>query len=177
MKMAPGIIWGAFLILLGISIILRVAFGIKVFGLMFAFFLIFIGISILAGKNRLFQFRHGPRDVIMEERVITETPRNNSEYNVVFGSSVYDFRNIEYPENKSVRIKLNTVFGRSVVKIRKGQPVHIKSDAVFGSSEMPDSNTVAFGSITYETDSFSVAENHLYIEAPVVFGSLQIKEE
>lgn len=177
MKMAPGIIWGAFLILVGISIILRVTLGIKIFGVVIALVLIFIGISILTGKHRMFHFRHKPNDVIMEERIISESPKNNTEYNVIFGSSVYDFRNIDFPDNRTVRIKLNTIFGSSVVKISKNQPVSIKSDAVFGSSVMPDSNTVVFGSVTYETDSFSVAKNHLYIEAPVVFGSLKITEE
>ena len=175
--MAPGIIWGVFLILIGISIILRVTLGIKIFGVIIALVLIFIGISILTGKHHMFHFSRDESNVIMEERIISGSPKNNSEYNVIFGSSVYDFRNIEFPDNRAVRIKLNTIFGSSLVKISKGQPVSIKSDAVFGSSVMPDSNTVVFGSITYETDSFSVGKNHLYIEAPVVFGSLKITEE
>ena len=39
---------------------------------------------------------------------------------------------------------------------------------------MPDGNSVAFGSIQYATDSFAVNLNHLYIDAPVIFGSIEV---
>jgi hypothetical protein len=69
------------------------------------------------------------------------------------------------------------VFGNSVIRISKNTPVKIKSDAVFAGALMPDGNSVAFGSIQYATDTFGVALNHLIIDAPVVFGALEVKEE
>ena len=75
------------------------------------------------------------------------------------------------------KIKINTIFGNSVILINKNTAVKIKSDAVFAGASMPDGNSVAFGSIQYATDSFAVALNHLYIDAPVVFGALQVKME
>ena len=38
-------------------------------------------------------------------------------------------------------------------------------------------NSVAFGSIQYATDSFGVALNQLIIDAPVVFGALQVRTQ
>ena len=178
MKMAPGLFWGVLLVLIGLAAIFRVVFDVNLFGVLFAFFLIFIGISMLIGKPWMFRVsRDNERNTMFEERSVTEQPRDNAEYNVIFGSSVYDFRNIQFPDNEPIRIKLNTIFGNSVIRISKNTPVKIKSDAVFAGASMPDGNSVAFGSIQYATDSFGVALNPLIIDAPVVFGALQVKAE
>jgi hypothetical protein len=64
-----------------------------------------------------------------------------------------------------------------VILINRNTPVKIKSDAVFAAATMPDGNSVAFGTIQYATDTFAVTLNHLYIDAPVVFGAVQVKAE
>lgn len=175
--MAPGLFWGVLLVLIGLAFIFRVVFDVNLFGVLFAIFLIFIGVSMLVGKPWMFHHPRREGDTIFEDRKVLDQPRDNSEYNVIFGQSVYDFRNIQFPDNEPIRIKINTVFGNSVVLINRNTPVKIKSDAVFAGSTMPDGNTVAFGSIQYATDTFAVALNHLYIDAPVVFGALQVKAE
>ena len=96
---------------------------------------------------------------------------------MIFGRSVYDFRDIKFPDNEPIRIKINTIFGNSVIRISRNTPVKIKSDAVFAGASMPDGNSVAFGTIQYATDTFGVALNHLIIDAPVVFGAVQVKAE
>lgn len=177
MKMAPGLFWGLLLVLIGLAIILRVLLGIKLLGAVIALFLIFIGISLLLGKSWMFNPGKRDRDIIFEDRTIREIPQDSAEYNVIFGRSVYDFRDIDFTGNRSVRIKVNTVFGSTIIRVDRNKPIRIKSDAVFGSSTMPDGNTVAFGSISYATDSFSTEKNYLFIEAPVVFGSVNIRGE
>lgn len=174
MKMAPGLFWGVLLVLIGLAAIFRVVFDVNLFGVLFALFLIFIGVSLLLGKKWMVHGEKRPNDILFEERTIYDQPADNSEYNVIFGKSVYDFRNITFPENRPVHVKMNTVFGNTVIRINRNTSVKIKSDAVFASSSMPDGNSVAFGSIQYVTDTFSVSSNHLYIEAPVVFGALQV---
>jgi hypothetical protein len=177
MKMAPGLFWGVLLILIGLAAIFRVLFDVHLFGVLFAFFLIFIGITMLFGNPWLFKMHRDENNTMFEEKSVVDQPRNNAEYNVVFGRTVYDFRNIKFPDNEPIRIKINTVFGNSVIRINKDTPVKIKSDAVFAGTTMPDGNSVAFGSIQYSTDTFGVALNQLIIDAPVVFGALQVKEE
>lgn len=177
MKMAPGLFWGVLLILIGLAAIFRVVFDVNLFGVLFAFFLIFIGISMLIGKPWMFRMQKGEHDTLFQEREVNETPRDNAEYNVVFGKSVYDFRHVAFPDNRSIKIKLNTVFGNTVIRIDRNTPVKIKSDAVFASASMPDGNSVAFGSIQYATDTASTSLNLLYIDAPVVFGAVQVVSE
>jgi membrane protein implicated in regulation of membrane protease activity len=174
MKMAPGLFWGVLLVLIGLAAIFRVVFDVNLFGVLFALFLIFVGISLLVGKPWMFHRQKGEHDILFGERAVHEQPRDNTEYNVVFGKSVYDFRDITFPDNKPLNIKVNTVFGNTIIRINKNIPVKIKSDAVFASSAMPDGNSVAFGSIQYATDTFAVNLNHLFIEADVVFGSIQV---
>jgi predicted membrane protein len=176
--MAPGLFWGVLLVLIGLAAIFKVIFDVNLFGVLFALFLIFVGVTLLIGKPwMIHHHRKGERDVMFEERNVAEQPRDNSEYNVIFGRSVYDFRNIQFPDNEPIKIKINTVFGNSVILISKNTPVKLKSDAVFAGATMPDGNTVAFGTIQYATDSFATALNHLYIDAPVVFGAVQVKAE
>lgn len=177
MKMAPGLFWGVLLVLIGLAAIFRVLFDVNLFGVLFAFFLIFVGVSMLVGKPWMFRIHKEENVNMFEERSITDQPKDNAEYNVIFGRSVYDFRNIAFPDNEPIRIKVNTVFGNSVIRISKNTPVKIKSDAVFAGATMPDGNTVAFGSIQFSTDTFGVALNQLIIDAPVVFGALQVKAE
>lgn len=175
--MAPGLIWGVLLVLVGLAVIIRVIFNVNLFGVLFALFLIFIGVRMLVGKPWMFKSHSDERNTMFDDRSVTEQPRDRSEYNVIFGRSVYDFRNVTFPDNEPIRIKVNTIFGNSIIRISRNTPVKIKSDAVFAGSTMPDGNTVAFGSIQYSTDTFGVALNQLIIDAPVVFGALQVKAE
>jgi len=177
MKMAPGLFWGVLLVLIGLAAIFRVVFDVNLFGVLFAFFLIFIGVSMLIGKPWMFHVHRNQNDTMFQERAVNEQPRDNSEYNVIFGKSVYDFTHVTFPDNRPIKIKLNTVFGNTVIRIDRNTAVKIKSDAVFASASMPDGNSVAFGSIHYATDSASSSLNHLYIDAPVVFGALQVVSE
>jgi len=178
MKMAPGLFWGVLLVLVGLAAIFRVVFDVNLFGVLFAFFLIFVGVSMLIGKPLMFRCGHSDeKNTMFEDRAVIEQPKDRSEYNVIFGRSEYDFRNIQFTDNEPIRIKVNTVFGNSVIRISKNTPVKIKSDAVFAGASMPDGNSVAFGSIQYATDTFGVALNQLIIDAPVVFGALQVRAE
>src|SRR5512133_1213183 len=177
MKMAPGLIWGVLLVLIGLAAIFRVLFDVNIFGVLFALFLIFVGVSLLVGKPWMFKGSRDERNTMFEEKTVSEQPRDRAEYNVIFGRSVYDFRDIKFPDNEPIRIKVNTIFGNSVIRISKNSPVRIKSDAVFAGASMPDGNSVAFGSIQYATDTSGVALNQLIIDAPVVFGALQLKAE
>ena len=94
--MAPGLFWGVLLVLIGLAAIFRVVFDVNLFGVLFALFLIFVGVSLLVGKPWMFHHRQkGERDILFEERAVHDQPRDNTEYNVIFGKSVYDFRDIE----------------------------------------------------------------------------------
>jgi hypothetical protein len=175
MKMASGFFWGLILILIGLAIIFRVVFDINLFRIIIAVVVILFGIKILLGKNFVIEKSKKERDVLFSDHIYRESPHDKTEYNVVFGKSVYDFTDMDPHLQETIRVKIDVVFGSAVILINPEMPVKIKSEAVFGGSRMPDGNTVAFGSINYNTDSFKREAPHFYIESDVVFGGIEVK--
>jgi hypothetical protein len=175
MKMAPGVFWGILLVIIGLSIIFRIVFDINLFRVIIAIFIILIGIKILVGNKGIFNFNTVKSDVIFGEKSFSGTPNNKTEYNVIFGKSVFDFRDVDFKDEKPIRLKINTICGAAVIKINGNSPVSIKAEAAFAGAKMPNGNTVAFGTSYYNSDTFDKSGNYLYIEADVVFGSLEVK--
>jgi len=175
--MAPGFFWGLVLIFVGLAIIFRVVFDINLFRMIIAILIILFGIRILVGKNWMPDRSNRTRDTLFSDQKYYEIPADKTEYNVVFGKSVYDFSGPDSILHDTVRIKINVVFGAAIIKINRDMPVRIRSEAVFGGSRMPDGNTVAFGSINYSTRSFSQHSPHLYIDSDVVFGGIEIVDK
>ena len=147
----------------------------NLFRVLIAVFLILIGIKILVGNKGIFNFSSVKNDVIFGEKSYSGTPNNKTEYNVMFGKSVFDFRDIEFKDEKPIRLKINTIFGAAEIKINENSPVKIKVDAAFAGAKMPDGNTVAFGSSQFVSDTFDVSRNYLFIDANVVFGGVEVK--
>jgi hypothetical protein len=138
-------------------------------------FLVFLGLKVIFGK---FVFPHGhfgPDETIFNERVYDQ-PENGKEYSVLFAKGVYDFTNVDLGQG-DVRVKVNTIFGGSVIKIRRDMPVKIEADAVFAGAELPDGNTAVFGSAQYVSDSWTRDTSSLNIKVGVVFGGLQVIRE
>lgn len=96
------------------------------------------------------------------------------EYNIIFGSSIIDMRDIDF-SSKSKEIKINTIFGGSVLKIDEDTPVKIKADAAFGNADLPNGNTAAFGTAKYESETFSKDTNYLFVKVDVVFGDFKVR--
>lgn len=173
--MAPGVFWGIILVIIGLSIIFRVVFDINLFRVLIAVLLILLGIKILVGNRGIFNLSSGRNDVIFSEKRYSGTPNNRTEYNVMFGKSVFDFRDIEFKDEEPIRLKINTIFGAAEIKINKNSPVKIKVDAAFAGAKMPNGNTVAFGSSQYVSNTYDASRNYMFIDANVVFGGLEVK--
>ena len=176
MKMGAGLFWGILLILIGLGIVIRVVFNIDfpLIKFIIAFFFIFIGIKILIGN---YNFSSGKTDedtTIFSESKVQGLDENFKEYNVIFGSTIIDLRNVDLSK-RSKEIKINTIFGSAVLKLDENTPVKIKADAAFASAKLPNGNTAAFGTGRYENELFRKDTNHIYIKGDVVFGSLEIK--
>lgn len=176
MKMGAGIFWGILLILIGLGIVIRVVFNIDfpLIKFIIAFLFIFIGIKILFGNFGSWRGKVDENTTIFSESRINGQNESYKEYNVIFGSSVIDLRDIDLTDG-SKEIKVNTIFGGTEIKINEKTPVRIKADAAFASAEMPRGNSAVFGTSRYESENFRSDTNHLYIKADVVFGSIEVK--
>jgi predicted membrane protein len=175
MKMGAGLFWGIVLIVIGVSIILRIAFDISVIRIVIAVIFILIGIRMLISKPTIL-YETKENQVIFGERNYNSDPINGSEYNTIFGKTVYDFRNIQSLPEARTKISFNTVFGSNEILLPAELPVKIKADAVFATATMPNGNTVAFGSTNYEANTEKKDTSMLVIEANSVFGSLVVKQ-
>jgi len=166
-----GVFWGVIIILIGLSIILNVVFGIRVpfFRIAFALFLIWLGITLLTGGS--FWSRARNKAIFEEKRIDSITP--NSKYDIVFGKGVIDLSKVIL-EDKVFKVEVNTVFGSGTIQIAPEIPAKIEVNSVFASASMPDGNSIAFGQYTYKSDNLKEDTSYLLVRAHVVFGGLQI---
>ena len=174
MKMGAGLIWGIILISIGLSIIFKVVFGISIFRIVLAVAFILIGIKILVGRSA-FNFSTKDSDAVFSEKKYTQFPTTSTEYNTIFGKSVYDFSEAAVPTDTDIELKFSTVFGNSDIILPQGLPVRIKGEAAFGAVKLPNDNTAVFGTSYYTSEHDSTASNFVNIKASAVFGNIEIK--
>ena len=171
MCLFSGFFWGVILIVIGILIIIRVFLKVNIpfIRILFSLLLIYIGVRILMGGFRL---KSAGNTVVFSESRIEVTELSN-EYNIIFGKGDIDLSKAS-PEDKGRRVKINTIFGRGEVKINPEMPVKIEIDCAFAEAKTPDGNQTFLGKYIYKTEKYSDDVNYLFIEADVVFGSLEI---
>ncbi len=165
-----GVFWGAILILLGISIILRSLLNINIpfFQLLISFFFIYIGISILAGGVC---WKRSPRTIVFEEREVEG--RAHDKYDVVFGRAEIDLTKVSL-EKGDVKVSVNTVFGSGIIKLSSQIPAEVRVNSVFAEAKFPDGNSILMGKYIYRTKEIKEGENRLIVDGDVVFGSMEI---
>ncbi|OHD66943.1 MAG: hypothetical protein A2096_11365 [Spirochaetes bacterium GWF1_41_5] len=177
MKMSmllSGFFWGAILILIGISIMIKTFFNIDlpVMRILFACLFIWIGIKILAGGK--FPQHAAVRDeqsIIFGEGKI-DVQEIKSSYSVIFGKGDIDLSRVVL--DKDTTIEINTVFGSSSVKLGN-YPVIISANSAFAEVKMPDSRVANFGSTEYSGKN-SEGAHRLKIRASAVFGQMEFRQ-
>jgi predicted membrane protein len=175
MKMGIGLFWGLILIAIGLSIIFKVVFGISIFRIIIAVVFILIGIKILLGRSAI-NISEKDSDVIFNERKYTEFPLTSTEYNTIFGKSVYDFSEASIPVDSGISLKFNAIFGHTEIYLPPGLPVKIKGEAVFGAVKLPNDNTAVFGDARYDSEHDSTISKFVNIQASAVFGNIEIRQ-
>jgi len=172
--MGAGLFWGAFLLILGIALIIKVVFNVDfpVFKVLLGVFLIAFGIKVLFGKFLIPAHHFDPEETVFNERVY-DNPESGKEYTVLFAKGVYDFTNVDLSKGK-YKVKISTVFGGTQIIIPRDKPVRIKADAVFAGAELPDGNTAVFGTTVYESDTWSPDSASIDIKVDIVFGGVQV---
>jgi len=172
--MGAGVFWGAFLLLLGVALIIKVVFNVDfpVFKVLIGIFLVLLGLKVLFGRFIISPHHFEAEETIFNERVY-DNPESGKEYTVLFAKGVYDFTNVDL-EKGSFRVKVSTVFGGTQIIIPRDKPVRIKADAVFAGAELPGGNNAVFGTTIYESDSWSADTACIDIKVDVVFGGVQV---
>lgn len=175
MKMTSGLIWGIIIIFIGLSIIIKVVFNVNfpILKILIGLFFIYLGLKIIFDIPNLGSFGKSGNNVMFGERRINHLSGNNNNFNVMFGKTTLDLRDIEL-KYRVTKVELNTIFGGSEIILNKNTPVKIKLDAAFGGANLPDRNIGGFGTSIYTSDNLNENENYLYIKGSVIFGGLDI---
>lgn len=169
--MFTGAFWGIFLVLIGVSILIRVFFNIDlpVFRIFFGLFFIAIGLNIIFGRQIPFS---DSRNIFFGEATINAND-SRGKYSVIFSKGITDLTNL--PANGELAsIEVNTVFGDNTIYIKKGTAVSIKGNAAFGQIELPDGNNIAFGSNHYSTGNIEKGSPYLKLDINTVFGATRV---
>jgi hypothetical protein len=168
--------WGAVLIVVGSLMVVNVIFhiNIPISKIIFALILIFFGVRVLMGRNCCTTSSScctGNKAIFSEAKL--NTVPLAKEYSVVFSSGQIDLSTIS-PIVETTKVSVNTVFGATVIKINPDIPARFTIDCAFASAKTPNAQQTSFGSHFYQTPAYKEGEPYLWVEADVVFGSLEI---
>lgn len=167
-----GLFWGALLVLIGLSMILKAFFkiDIPVVRLIFAIIIIYWGLQLLFGTR----FSRKSENNVIFDNAAFEKVETGKEYNVIFGRSVIDLRDLQLSEGKS-KIEINVVFGYGLIYINPDLPMKIVVSTVFAESRLPRGQVGFFGDHVYKTPAYVEGEDYLKVELDVVFGNAVIR--
>lgn len=166
--------WGSLIILAGVLLIVKNVFHVEipVLGIIFPIIIITLGVSLLTGFKG--HSTDSQRAIFSESNVTADS--SNAEYSVVFGKGVYDLRGIK-PTDKNVKIEINSVFSSAFVKVDPTTPMRIKIESAFAGGNVVNGKVAAFGDNVYRSASFNENMPFVDVEAHVVFGSLEVRED
>lgn len=171
---SSGLFWGVLLILGGISILLKLVFGINFpfFKILFGLLFIYIGIRLILGISN----KNENENTIAFGTNRFKYDQNNLEQNLVFSKGLIDYSNAEnHSDNKPS--KINVVFSDGTLLINESIPMKIKVSSVFSGTSFPDSTSISFGEYTYTTKAFKDSLPFLPVKVDVVFSSFKIKNQ
>ncbi len=173
--MSAGLILGIFVILIGTSIILK-GFGIDFpfFKIIFGLLIVAFGIKVMMGGFGMKCHKYNRNNVIFSEMHFRGNDVHSRESNVIFGGGKYDLRDLK-PLDKNIDVTIHTVFGGTEIILDKEIPFKIVANSAFGGVELPEGNTIAFGTNEYRSRNFNADSAHINIKVDVVFGGVEFK--
>ncbi len=176
--MGHGLFWGLFFILIGLALIIKFVFDldIPVLRIALALFLILFGIRLLIRNRWEFGPSGNPQNIIFRETTIRGKNLSESEYNVIFGQAVFDLTDIDSTSLPKT-LKINTIFGFTVVKAKEDLPLKISGDAVFAGAKLSAGNETVFGEFSYTSRAYHPGKDHLQLETDVIFAGFELKTE
>lgn len=173
---SSGVFWGAVVILLGISILLRTIFHIHlpIVRVLFGVFLLYMGIRIIAGGFWRGGWGYNGNSTVFGNANM-KYDSDKRDYSIVFGNGTIDLSNIRSVIDDRT-VEVNVVFGNGTVRVNDTIPVIVRSTTAFGNTVMPDRNGAAFGEMQYTSPSYVAGQPHLTIETNCVFGKITVQK-
>ncbi|OFZ01262.1 MAG: hypothetical protein A2Z97_02060 [Bdellovibrionales bacterium GWB1_52_6] len=187
--MGFGTFLGIFLLLVGVSILLRIFTGINIpLGrIALGVFLIYFGVRVILGSSWNIGWKHERQDredahtALFREGNFkpNHTDSSTQDYQIVFGRGTIDLTGLaKFQGEKPDTVEVNVVFGEAVVLLDPTIQTQIHASSVFGEARMPNGDLVAFGSMRHYFPNAAQAPEAisvLKVQGNVVFGSLRFE--
>ena len=172
LSMVDGIFWGLFLVALGVWLIVRRSFPVRipVIRILVAALFIWVGVRVLVG-NPVVTDRN---TAVFAPSAMTWSPDRSREYNLIFSSGTIDLANASLTD-AGTRLQVNVVFGSGILRIDPQTPARIDMSSAFGEIQAPNGRSIAFGDTVYTTPAYKEGAPALQIHATAVFGRLVIQ--
>lgn len=171
-----SIIWGIFLLLLGIQLVAQAIFGVSIPFLRVGIgaFIIYAGINVilastLNSKNPSFTTLFNTGNNSISAKLIKENKKVT--HNIVCSTSRINLSKIKPKEE--TEIEINTTFGTSVVILNPNVPTIVNAHSAFARTSLPNETQLSLGSYTYRTHDDS--EPLLVINLHTAFGSVIVE--
>lgn len=158
-----SILIGAALILFGLSIIVKVVFGIDIplFRVFLAGLLIYWGICLIT-KPKEVQF--GSNRTYVYTARTTDQEKFNKEYTIAFGGGKIDLTNIK-ESTLPVSIQVNVSFGQATILIDKNIPTAITAQSTFAHIQIADEDQDVNSVERFHTHPGMEEKVHLFVQA------------
>lgn len=191
--MCWGLLFGVLLILWGFSQITEVLFNlhIPVFGIIFGLFLLYLGIQLITGftwpkscctlysdSQECHETCMGTSHVSVDAETLN-AQTSPLDYKTIMGQSIIDLTHLS-PESiratgAQLVVHVDTVFGKTILKLNKNIPVHIVAKGGFAKVTTPDNSIMVFGSHLF--NSHVNEQPLIVIYTSTVFGETKITVE
>lgn len=184
--------FGVLLIIWGFSKIFGTLFNIHIpiFGIAFGIILLYLGFMMITGTWRsshwcsksgckgadgTYSTCMGSSRIHVEEDALYNQKAQLS-YQTVMGHSQVDLTHITPESLKAastpLTVNVDTVFGKTELKLNKNVPVRIVGKSAFGKTKFPNDASIAFGTYTYQNPPEELPLMNVYVST--VFGETDI---
>lgn len=166
--MINSMLWGILLIIIGLSFVIKTAFGITIPFIRIALggLCIYAGIILITGMN---SYSNKQTRSIFLKRETLHVQHPYKSYNVLFGNGVIDLSALNC--SQPTKVDINVLFGLGIVKLPAQISTKIVAESFLGGLQLPDESVINWGKKRY---SFSGdgSKSVLEIHAKAVFGNL-----
>ncbi len=191
--MPASLLFGCFLILLGLSYIVGALLGVSIplFRVLLGIFIIYMGFQVITGARKKSMWHccaqyHGTHEsysTFMGQADINlddETLRAGTSpchYATVMGKTFIDLSRVTPEGLRTIKtpvvVEINSVFADTYVRLNKTVPTHIIAKGAFAKIELPDATAITFGTHTHETHKNE--KPLLLITASAVFAKIEFQ--
>ncbi len=179
MRSALGTLTGIVLLLVGLSILINVLFGVSIpiFRLLLAGLAIYFGLLLLLGVFKIRVPGIGSVDGTIAfaggDLKLTGDPIEARELTVALARGTVDISALPVPQEGELPVRLSVVLGECTVLYDPAQPLRIDAATAFGDCKMPNDEKVVVGSLAWKSPAYDAVAPRIKLSITCVLGQVR----